>query len=424
MENTLYFGGCNVAELARTYGTPLYIISAGDVKDRCRELREDFTEKYPDTYAAYASKAFQTIDMLRIVRDEGLHLDIVSGGELYAALKAGFDPARIGFHGNTKDEGELRFALESEVGKIIVDNTSELELLNELALEYGKVQQVLLRVTPGVDSHTHEYISTGQIDSKFGISVEETIEKVAGMALEMEGIKLRGIHFHVGSQLHENNSHLMAVEIILKMLAELKEKYGWVPEEINCGGGFGIHYADDPERTRVSFFMDPVMEMIDEFYRASGDKRPEVSIEPGRWVIGEAGITVYEVGSTKTNAAGRFYAGINGGFPDNPRTALYEAKYEAEAVEKVNEPHDVKTTVAGKCCESGDILIYDIMLPELQRGDLLAVFATGAYNYTMASNYNRVPRPAVVMVENGEARLSVRRETYADLIERELNAEL
>ncbi len=420
MGNTMYFSGCNVAELARTYGTPLYVISADDIRQRCRELRESFTDKYPDTVAAYASKAFQTLDMLRIVKEEGLHLDIVSGGELYAALKAGFDPEKIGFHGNTKDEGELRYALESGVGTVIVDNISELELLNELAQEYGKVQPVLLRVTPGVDSHTHQYISTGQLDSKFGISVDETLDKVAGMALEMPGIKLRGIHFHVGSQLHDNTSHIMAVEIILDMLAELKRKYGYVPEEINCGGGFGIHYAGDPERTQVSYFMDPVMEKIDAFYAESGDKRPVISIEPGRWIIGEAGITVYEVGSTKTNAAGRFYAGINGGFPDNPRTALYEATYEAEAVEKVDEPHDVKTTIAGKCCESGDVLIYDAMLPELKRGDLLAVFATGAYNYTMASNYNRVPRPAVVMIENGEARLSVRRETYEDLVEREL----
>ena len=420
MNNRLSMYGCDVADLAARYGTPLYIVFADSIRERCEEIRSSFTEKYENVVAAYASKAFQTMDMIRLIREEGLSLDIVSGGELYAALKAGFDPAHIGFHGNSKTEGELREALDAGVGTVIVDNLSELELLNELALETGKVQGILLRVTPGVDSHTHEYISTGQLDSKFGFSVPEITGGVLGKALEMKGIDMKGFHFHVGSQLMENDSHLMAAEIILEMIAQIKKEYGYTVRELNCGGGFGIRYADAPERARLSDFVDPLMEKIETYYRASGEPRPRVIIEPGRWIIGEAGVTVYSVGSVKVNGAGRRYVGVDGGMADNPRTALYDAKYEVKAVEKMDVPHDIPTTVAGKCCESGDIIAYDVLLPPMERGDLLAVFSTGAYNYSMASNYNRLPRPAVVVADGGQDRLSVRRETYEDLIAREL----
>lgn len=419
-ENKLTFHGCDVAELAAEYGLPLYIMSEDEIRERCREIKKDFLDKYPDTRAVYASKACQTLDMCRIVTSEGLGLDVVSGGEIYAALKAGVNPADIEFHGNAKSRSELALALDENIGIIIVDNISELEILDEMAAEKGKKPSVLLRVTPGVDSHTHEFISTGQLDSKFGFTIEEVIEYAAEKAINSENIDFLGIHYHVGSQLHENDSHLMAADKILEMLLTLKEKYGFVPGEINCGGGFGVHYAGDPACTKVSYFMDPVMEKIDAFYAEQGDKRPVISIEPGRWIVAEAGITVYEVTSVKTNAAGRTYYGIDGGFPDNPRTALYEAKYEAEAVEKVSEPHDKLVTVAGKCCESGDILIWDIMLPDMKPGDLLAVYTTGAYNYSMASNYNRQPRPAMILIKDGQARISVRRETYEDLIAREL----
>ena len=250
--------------------------------------------------------------------------------------------------------------------------------------------------------------------------MEEILDGVAKQAQDSSNIDLRGFHYHVGSQLHDNSSHIMATEIILKMLAKLKDDIGYEAREINCGGGFGVHYAGDPQRTTVSYFMDPVMELIDTFCKERGLARPVVTIEPGRWVVGEAGITVYEVGSVKTNAAGRTYIGIDGGFPDNPRTALYDAKYEVEAVEKKEQPYDQKVTIAGKCCESGDILAWDVMLPELERGEHIAVLCTGAYNHSMASNYNRVPKPAVVMVSEGKARLAAKKETYADMIHLEL----
>jgi diaminopimelate decarboxylase len=414
-ENNMIFHGCDVAELVSEYGAPLYIMSEDEIRARCQEIKKDFLDKYPDTRAAFASKACMTLDICRIIASEGLGFDVVSGGEIYTAIKAGADPSTLEFNGNAKSRAELEYALDAGVGIIIIDNISELEILDKTAGEKGRKVDVSLRVTPGVDSHTHAYISTGQLDSKFGFAAEEVLEFAAEAALKSENLNLIGLHYHVGSQLHENDSHIMATEVMLRLLADLKEKYGYVPRELNCGGGFGVHYAGDPERTKVSYFMDPVMEKIDEFYRKSGDKRPVVAIEPGRWIVAEAGITVYEVTSVKTNAAGRTYYGIDGGFPDNPRTALYEAKYEADVVTGMNRPHDKKVTIAGKCCESGDILIWDIMLPELKPGELIAVYATGAYNYSMASNYNRQPRPAMVMIKDGIPRLSVRRETYEDM---------
>ena len=419
-ENNLTFHGCDVAELVEKYGAPLYIMSEDEIRERCREIKRDFTDRYPGTRAAFASKACQTLDICRIVDSEGMGLDVVSGGEIYAALKAGVDPAKLEFNGNAKSRQELELALDSGVGIIIIDNISELDILEKMAAQKGKKQAVSLRVTPGVDSHTHQFISTGQLDSKFGFSPEEIMEFAAEKALNSEHLDLVGLHYHVGSQLHENDSHIMATELMLKLFGQLKEKYGFIPKEINCGGGFGVHYAGDPQCTKVSYFMDPVMKLIDEYFEKAGDPRPVVAIEPGRWVVAEAGITVYEITSVKTNAAGRTYYSVDGGLPDNPRTALYDAKYEAEAVGKVSEPHDRKVTIAGKCCESGDILIWDIMLPDMQPGDLLAVYATGAYNYSMASNYNRQPRPAMVMIKEGIPRISVKRETYQDLIEREI----
>ncbi len=415
----MMFHGCDVSAMAEKYGTPLYLVSEDAIRERFAEIKESLTEKYENTRAAYASKAFQTLEMMRIVKSEGMSLDVVSGGEIYAAMKAGVDPAVMVFHGNSKTDREMIEGLEAGVGVFVVDNESELERLNEYAVEKGKIQSILLRVTPGVDSHTHSYISTGQLDSKFGFSPEKT-DQVIAKAGSMPGIDMKGIHFHVGSQLMENDSHIMGLEIILDLLRELKTKYGWTARELNCGGGFGVHYAGDPERVKLADFIDPMMERITAFYEEQGDPRPLVTIEPGRWVVAEAGITVYEVGSVKENAAGRVYAGIDGGFPDNPRTELYDAAYEVEAVEKNGEPHDVKTTVAGKCCESGDIIAYDVMLPALERGDHIAIFATGAYNYTMSSNYNKLGRPPVVMIRNGEDRLTVKRETYEDMIRNEL----
>lgn len=416
----MMFHGCDLAALAEKYGTPLYLVSEDEIRERCGEIKRDFTEKYENTRAAYASKAFQTLEMIRIIDSEGLSLDVVSGGEIYAGIKAGFDPGKMVFHGNSKTKSEIAEALDAGVGTIVVDNLTELEIMNRMACDRGMKQEILFRVTPGVDSHTHKFISTGQLDSKFGFSIQETADTAVPAALAMDGIDLKGMHYHVGSQLLENTSHLMALDKILSLLSDLKARYGWTAREINCGGGFGVHYAGDPERIRISDFVDPIMRKIDDAYKDCVDTRPLVTIEPGRWIIAEAGITVYEVCSVKTNSAGKVYVGVDGGFPDNPRTELYNAEYEVEAVEKYYAPHDVKTTVAGKCYESGDIVAYDVMLPTLEPGDHLAVLATGAYNYSMSSNYNRIGRPPVVMIKGGKDRLTVKRENYSDMLRNEI----
>lgn len=419
-KDTYIFDGCDMADMAEKYGTPLYVVSETGIRERCAEIRQDFLEKYPGTKAVYASKALQTLDICRLIREEGLGLDVVSGGELYTALKAGTDPAKIVFHGNNKSEDECKMALMNHVGTIVADNFSELMLLSRIAAKSKQKARVMLRYLPAVDSHTHKYISTGHADSKFGFSKKALLEDgLLKKTLEMQNLEIIGLHFHIGSQLLENDSHLLAVDSLLSLLSDIYKSLGFVPKELNLGGGFGIQYAGDPKRRPVSYFVDPMMERITGYFAKNGFTMPVVTIEPGRFIVGESGITLYRIGSVKTTDGGRTYAAVDGGFPDNPRTALYQAKYDAVAVEKIDAPKDSVITIAGKCCESGDILIWDAVLPELERGDLLAVLCTGAYNYSMASNYNRTPRPALIMVRDGLDRLSVKRETYEDLVARE-----
>ena len=420
-ERHFIFDGCDTVALAQKYGTPLYVMSETYIQERCAEIRTDFLEKYPNTRAVFASKAFQTLEMCRMMKDAGLGLDVVSGGELFTALKAGTDPSKIVFHGNNKSAEECEMALENGVGTIVADSWSELLLLDEVASRLGKVAPVLIRYMPGVDSHTHKYISTGHEDSKFGFSRRALLfEGFLSQAMALKNVDVKGIHFHVGSQLTENDSHLLAIDSLTEFLREANETFGFVPRELNLGGGFGIQYSGDPARKPVSYFTDPMMAKLTRWFDAQGFAMPSVTIEPGRFIVGEAGITLYKIGTVKTTDGGRTYAAVDGGFPDNPRTALYQAKYDAVAIGKPDAPQEGVTTIAGKCCESGDILIWDAPLPRLERGDYLAVLCTGAYNYSMASNYNRVPRPAVVMVKEGTDRLSVRRETYEDMIAREL----
>jgi len=428
---TLYFDGVSTVELAERYGTPLYVVSETAVRGRCAAVRSAFLDKYPNTAAVYASKAFQTLDMCRIVTEEGLGLDVVSGGELYAALKAGVDPAKIIFHGNAKSADELDFAVRSGVGRIVSDNLFEIAELERLGALHGKKVRVLYRVTPGVDSHTHRFISTGSLDSKFGIPLDPSVrDDYMRAVLDAPHLDFRGFHFHIGSQLHDNFSHLAALRIVLKLVADVAKAYGYVTPELNLGGGFGIRYLPGDPALEPGYFVDPMMELIRSSCGEAGIPMPRVTIEPGRWIIGEAGITLYAVRSVKTIPGIRTYVGVDGGMADNIRPALYEAKYHALLANKACEagataagtpeaPAAGLVTVVGKCCETGDVLIRDIALPDPQPGDTLAVFSTGAYNHSMASNYNRIPRPAVVLTRAGIHRLSVRRETYEDLVTRE-----
>lgn len=419
--NNFLFAGCDTVELARKYKTPLYVMSEDYIIDRCSEIKEDFLRKYPKTMAVYASKAFLTKEMARIIKREGLGMDVVSGGELYTALQVDFPMDKIIFHGNNKTIDELEMAIENDVGRIVVDYIEEIHIIENIAKKYNKKAHILFRISPGLDIQTHKYIQTGQVDSKFGIPLtEETIERAVKEALSMENVELLGFHFHIGSQLLENDTHIKAIRIMTKLMKDVKDKYGFVTKELNTGGGYGIHYAEDEKRKSLAYFTDAIMEEVEKNCEEYGLERPLIIIEPGRWIVGEAGITLYTIGAIKEIPGIRTYVSVDGGMPDNPRPSLYEAKYEALVANKVNEEATERVTIAGKCCESGDILIWDLKIPRLERGDILAVLSTGAYNYSMSSNYNRIPRPAVVMVKDGKDRLIVKRETYEDLLRNDI----
>ncbi len=416
----LFFDGVDLQELASMYGTPLYVISETIIRERCASIRSSFLKKYPGTRAVYASKAFQTLDMCRIVTQEGLGLDVVSGGELFAALKAGVPPENIIFHGNSKTAAELKYAVESHVGRIVSDNLGEIAELEVLGSAFGRKIPVLYRITPGVDSHTHKFISTGSLDSKFGIPLDISVrDSYMKAVLDSPHIDFMGFHFHVGSQIHDIFSHMAALGVVLGLVRDVKTRYGYETRELNLGGGFGIRYLPGDPEPDLARFIDPMMDLIGREISEAGMKMPVVTIEPGRWIIGEAGLTLYTIGSIKTIPGIRTYVGVDGGMADNIRPALYEAKYHALVAGKADALPAEPVTIAGKCCESGDILISDIELPKLEKGDILAVFSTGAYNHAMASNYNRLSRPAIVHVAKGGHRLSVRRETFDDLVTRE-----
>ncbi len=421
-DGKLYFNGCNTEELAKKYGTPLYVISEDCIREKCRELRESFIEKYDNTKAFYASKAFLTLEMCKIIKEEGMGIDVVSGGELFVAIRAGIDPKDVMFHGNNKTIAELKMAIEYGVGRIVVDSVDELKVLEELAGNAKKTVDILFRITPNIECNTHRYISTGQKDSKFGIPLDDNIIKEAIIiAKTSKNINFKGIHFHVGSQLFDNRSHIKAVENAIRLIKMLKDELAVEVEELNVGGGFGIKYLENDNPKPLSYFVDAIMEVIKNDISKNNLKMPRVFIEPGRWMVGEAGITLYTVGTIKNIPGVRTYVSIDGGLPDNPRTALYTAKYQGYIVNKMDEKRDNTVTIAGKCCESGDILIWDLMIPRsIERGDILAVMSTGAYNYSMASNYNKIPKPAVVMIKDGEERVIVRRESYEDLISKDV----
>ena len=420
MENYI-FAGMDTVELAKKYGTPLYIMSEDCIRDRIKQIKEDFLKKYPNTKAFYASKAFSTKEMARIVKDEGIGMDVVSGGELFTAMSIDFPMENIIFHGNNKSMEELEMAIKNNVGRIIVDHLGEIDLIEAIASEQNKKVKVLFRISPGINSKTHKYIQTGQVDSKFGIPLnEETINQAMEKALNSEHIELMGFHFHIGSQLLSPESHLEGIDIIIDLMKKVKDKYGFITKELNTGGGYGIYYTKEEERKPLKYFIDPIMEEIDKRCERDNLERPLIMIEPGRWIVGESGITVYTIGAIKEIPSIRTYVSVDGGMPDNPRPSLYQAKYEGTIINKINEKATEIVTIAGKCCESGDILIWDFKTPKIETGDMLAVFSTGAYNYSMASNYNKLPKPAVIMIKNGKERVIVKRESYSDILRNEI----
>ena len=421
----LYFDGCNTLDLAREYKTPLYIMSETKIVEKCQEIRSNFLDKYENTRAAYAAKAFLTIGMCKIIEREGLCLDVVSGGELYTAIKAEFPAEKIEFNGNNKSTEELEMAIDYGIGRIIVDGLDELDLIEEICKEKGKKTNILYRITPGVRSDSHDYIVTGKKDSKFGIPLYNNIIYPAiEKALKSEYVDFLGFHFHVGSQLHDNASHLGALDITLKLIKESINKYDYILQELNIGGGFGIRYTDADNKKPYSYFLDPMMEKIQVFSDTMGIQRPAVVIEPGRSIVGEAGLTLYTIGTIKDIPGIRKYVSVDGGMTDNIRPALYQAVYEGTIANKADLPKKERVTISGKCCESGDILIKDLKITSPERGDIFAIFSTGAYCYTMASNYNRNQIPAVVLVKDGKSQLMVKRQSYDDIIMNDLIPEL
>lgn len=422
----LEVGGCDTLQLAKEFGTPLYILDESLIRQNCREYIDSFKKYYPDSKIAFAGKAFLTTAMCRILDQEGMYLDVVSAGELYTALKADFPVDRLHFHGNFKSEQELRLALESGVGHIVVDNLLELELLNSIALEMGKTARILFRLTPGIDPHTHRLIRTGQADTKFGLNIKDGSAMAAiKKALECKGVVLTGIHCHAGSQLLDLEAHQTAVKIMVEFAKQVFDETGHMIEEINTGGGLGIRYVEGQVPPTIESFAKTITDAFVAAIEECGlPNKPALSQEPGRSIIGTAGTTLYTVGPIKTvsiteDPGHRTYIAIDGGMSDNPRPQLYQAVYEAMVAHNPTGERTETYTVSGKHCET-DTMIVDTKLPKLQSGDILAVQCTGAYNYAMASNYNRFCRPAVVLVADGNAACIVRRETLDDIIKQDV----
>jgi len=413
----LEIGGCDTTSLKAQYGTPLYIIDEQSVRDRCREYIDAFKASGLKFQVAYASKAFCVMAMCRLAEEEGMSLDVVSDGELYTALEAGFPADRIHFHGNNKTPEEIEMALDAEIGCFVVDNLVELHTLQFIAAEKNKKVNVLLRVTPGVEAHTHEYISTGQTDSKFGFDIGNgSAYEAVKLADTQANIHLLGIHSHIGSQIFEVDGFQMAIQRVAEFAASVKEGLNIVFKVVNLGGGFGIRYVEGDTPLHVSQYVKAITDAVKVHFADLGSELPEIWVEPGRSIIGEAGTTLYTVGTSKDIPGVRKYVAVDGGMTDNPRPALYESKYEALLANRAQEKPEETVSIAGKCCESGDMLIWDLELPKVTAGDLLAVTCTGAYNYSMASNYNRIRKPAVVFVKDGQSRLVVRRESLDDII--------
>lgn len=415
----LSIGGCDLTELAEKYGTPLYVLDEETIRAVCRDYKKAFS-KYKKVRMMYASKALCTMGTSVLISSEGFGFDVVSGGEIYTLHKAGIDMSNVLFNGNNKSIDELNLALDLGVGRISVDNFLELSLLNELAKSKNLVANILLRITPGIECHTHEYIQTGHLDSKFGFDLTQIDEAVDLILNTYSNLKLHGLHAHIGSQIFETKVYHDEIEILIKELSRLDEKFNLKLDEINIGGGLGVKYTEKDVPPSTYEIADVIINSLNENIQKYKIEPPTVFLEPGRSVISTAGVTLYTLGSSKQVPHGKKYVAVDGGMADNIRPAMYEAEYIAQIANKPEFELSQNVTIAGRFCESGDILIKDIKLPEIEEGDILCVFNTGAYNYSMASNYNRVQKPAMVLVNNSQSDIIVNRETLEDLISKDI----
>jgi diaminopimelate decarboxylase len=417
----LNISGVGVSELKAQYGTPLYIYDENMLVNQCRTFINNFKSSKFNTEVLFASKAFSCLEVLRIASREGLGVDVVSLGEIHTAYKAGYNMKKAYFHGNNKTREELQYALEVGVGTIVIDNDYEYEMINKIVRESGNTVDVLLRINTGIDAHTHEYIKTAKDDSKFGYSVyDESIYELIADINNQSNLNFVGFHSHIGSQIFEKTSFFEAVKVVMEFTKKVQEKLCLTISVLNLGGGFGVYYTEEDRPFELADFLREYIEVVERESDNFGLNLTKVVIEPGRSLTCNAGSTLYSVGGVKKTFAGREYVFVDGGMADNPRYALYKAKYEAMLANKMNQEADTTYTVAGKCCESGDMLVMDAKLPKAEQGDLLLVSSTGAYNYSMSSNYNRLPKLPVVFVKDGTSRLVVKGETLEDLIRQDI----
>ena len=415
----LQIGGCDMVELANKYNTPLYILDEYTIRSICNDYKDAF-KAYPKVNMMYASKALCTQAVSAILADEGFGFDVVSAGEIYTVYKAGVDMSKVVFNGNNKSFEELNLAMQYGVGRISVDNFFELSLLNEVAKSHNKIADILLRITPGIECHTHEYIQTGHLDSKFGFDLTRIDEAVELILEQYRNLKLHGLHAHIGSQIFETTIYSDEIEILIKELARLDEKFGLKLDEINIGGGLGVKYTESDMPPSTYDIADKIITSLNKNIQKYGIEAPALFIEPGRSIISTAGVTLYTLGSSKQVPHGKKYHAVDGGMADNARPSMYQAEYSAQIANKPDAENSCEVTIAGRFCESGDILIKNIKLPEIEEGDILCVYNTGAYNYSMASNYNRVQKPAMILVNNGQDDLIIKRETLDDIISHDI----
>ena len=414
-KENLYIGGCDMVSLAKQYGTPLYVLDEQTIRNVCKDYKAAFSS-YGKVKMMYASKALCTSAVAKIISSEGFGFDTVSAGEIYTVYKSGIDMSTVLFNGNNKTPEEIELAIKYGVGRFSIDNYHEVELISEISKKYGRTVDALLRITPGIECHTHKYIQTGQLDSKFGFDLSQ-IDSIIEHILEVDKtINIRGLHAHIGSQIFEPQCYADEVEVLVKEIARIDNKYNIKLDEINIGGGLGVKYIDSDNPPSIDTIANVIIKSLEDNITKYGIDRPTLYLEPGRSVVSTAGVTLYTVGSSKQVPGMTKYVSVDGGMADNPRPSMYEAEYYAEVANKHSETKTEKVTIAGKFCESGDILIKDIELPVLEAGDIICVYNTGAYNYSMASNYNRAVKPAMVLVNNSQSDIIIYRETLEDLV--------
>lgn len=412
-------GGCDTVELVEKYGTPLYVIDEATLRQVCRDYKNAF-KNYPHAKMMYASKALCTSAISKIIDDEGFGFDAVSIGELFTILNSGISLEKVLFNGNNKTERELDFAIKNNIGRISVDNFAEVDLISKVAGRYDKNVDVLLRVTPGIECHTHEYIQTGQLDSKFGFDLSQVDDVITKITTEHQNIIIRGLHAHIGSQIFEPQCFHDEIDVLIQEISRIDEKFGILLDEINIGGGLGVKYTEQDAPPSINVIANVIIESLEKHIKKYNTEPPTLYLEPGRSIISTSGVTLYTIGSMKQVPNMTKYVTVDGGMADNPRPSMYQAEYLAEIANDTSDRTLEKVTIAGKFCESGDILIKDILLPSPQTGDILCVFNTGAYNYSMSSNYNRAEKSAMVLVNNSQSDMIVKRESLDDLISHDI----